>query len=314
MVRLPISVTFLFPSASLRSGIPMNAAFASISFAEPSRAEVNLALLERCLPSNLWATLPALLAQLPDPDGALNFLERYMSQESEVERASQSVASAVAYLRRHPAALHHLLLIFSYSRFLSETMIQQPDLIIWLDRPVRHGRWPTQTLDRIKSPEDLHEEFARFEATSLDRPPAVLLARFKRREYLRIMLRDVLGLATLTETTLELSHLADVLLERALRIAEQRLQHTYGAPHYLEASGNRNVARFAILSLGKLGGRELNYSSDVDLMFLYGRDGETSGGSSGVITNAEYFVRLAQSVVKLITEAHAEGSVFRVDL
>src|SRR5262249_33740571 len=50
------------------------------------------------------------------------------------------------------------------------------------------------------------------------------------------------------------------------------------------------------------------------LMFLYGRDGETSGGSSGVITSAEYFVRLAQSVVKLITEAHAEGSVFRVDL
>src|SRR5215470_7790331 len=101
----------------------MNADFASISFAEPGRAEANLALLERCLPSNLWATLPALLAQLPDPDGALNFLERYLRQESEAEPASQSVASAVAYMRRQPAGLHHLLLIFSYSRFLSETLI-----------------------------------------------------------------------------------------------------------------------------------------------------------------------------------------------
>jgi [glutamine synthetase] adenylyltransferase / [glutamine synthetase]-adenylyl-L-tyrosine phosphorylase len=292
----------------------MNAAFASISFAEPGRAEMNLALLERCLAGNLWATLPALLAQLPDPDGALNFLERYLRQESESEQASESVVSAVAYLRRHPAALHHLLLIFSYSRFLSETLIQQPDLITWLHRPVRHGQEPPQTLDHIKSPEDLHEEFARFEAISLDRPPAVVLARFKRREYLRITLRDVLGLATLAETALELSLLADVLLERALRVAEQKLQHAYGTPQYLDAAGNRNIARLAILSLGKLGGRELNYSSDIDLMFLYGRDGETSGGSAGVTTNTEYFVRLAQTMVKLITETHAEGSVFRVDL
>jgi len=292
----------------------MDPAFASIAFAEPARAETNLAVLERRLPANLWATLPALLAQLPDPDGALNFLERYLRSEAHAKPENGSATPALAYLKHHPAALHHLLVIFSYSRFLSETLVQQPGLITWLHRPMRRGREAAESLDRIKSPEDLHEEFARFEAVSLDLPLPVVLARFKRREYLRITLRDVLGLATLAETALELSHLADVLLERALRISGQKLQNAYGAPQYADAAGNRNAARPAILSLGKLGGQELNYSSDIDLMFLYGHDGETSGGSAGVTSNAEYFVRLAQAVLKLITEVSPEGSVFRVDL
>src|SRR5574337_129495 len=110
----------------------MDAAFASIAFAEPARAETNLALIERRLPSNLWATLPALLAQLADPDGALNFLERYLRPEAGAQHAR-----TLAYLKRYPAALHHLLVIFSYSRFLSETLVQQPELIAWLLGPAR---------------------------------------------------------------------------------------------------------------------------------------------------------------------------------
>jgi len=292
----------------------MDAAFASIAFAEPDRAETNLALVKQKLPANLWTILPALLAQLPDPDGALNFIERYLRSEAEARQPGESLGRAIAFLNRHPAALHHLLVLFSYSRFLSETLVQQPELVGWLHRPMRRGPEPAESVDHIKSPEDLHEEFARFEAVSLDLPPSVVLARFKRREYLRITLRDVLGLATLAETALELSHLADVLLERALRISEQKLQNAYGMPQDIDTAGKRGVARLAILSLGKLGGQELNYSSDIDLMFLYGHDGETSGGSSGAITNAEYFVRLAQAVLKVITEVNPEGAVFRVDL
>ncbi len=292
----------------------MDAAYASIAFAEPARAENNLALIERRLPANLWATLPALLAQIPDPDSALNFLERYLRTEAESATPGAPASRTVAYLKRNPAALHHLLVIFSYSRFLSETLVQQPELITWLHRPSRKGRESAESLDRIKPPEDLHEEFARFEAVSLEHPPAVVLARFKRREYLRITLRDVLGLATLAETTLELSNLADVLLERALRICEQKLGNAYGTPQFTDAAGNRHVVRPAILSLGKLGGQELNYSSDIDLMFVYERQGETSGGPQGAISNAEYFVRLAQAGLKLITEVTPEGAVFRVDL
>ncbi len=278
----------------------MEAAFSSIVFAEPARAESNLGLIERSLPGNLWATLPALLAQVPDPDGALNFLERYARGAAEAVRE---------YIARNPAALHYLLVIFSYSRFLSETLVQQPELILWL-----HRAGPREDVERVKTLEDLHEEFAQFEAVTLAQPPAVILARFKRREYLRITLRDVLGIATLAETTMELSHLADVLLQRALRACEQKLENSYGSPQHVDAAGNRHAARMAILALGKLGAEELNYNSDIDLMFLYSHDGETSGGTAGSISNAEFFVRLAQAVLKLISEVTPEGAVFRVDL
>ncbi|MGH9592200.1 MAG: glutamine-synthetase adenylyltransferase, partial [Bryobacteraceae bacterium] len=169
-------------------------------------------------------------------------------------------------------------------------------------------------LDRMKTPDDLHEEFARFEAISLDLSPSLILARFKRREYLRITLRDVLGLATLAETTLELSHLADVLFDRALGWCAQKLENQYGIPQYTDAQDKTRRVKLSVLSLGKLGGEELNYSSDVDLLFLYGHDGSTSGGTQGVTTNSEYFVRLAQSILKMITEMTRDGAVYRVDL
>lgn len=280
--------------------------FQEVQFGDVARASTNLALIEKRLPGKLWPALPTLLAQVPDPDGALNYLERYLRPEADSARA-------LRYVERNPAALHYLLLVFSYSRFLSETLVQQPDLIEWLHKPTRTRNF-RGGIERLKSDEDLEEEFARFESSALDLEPSRVLARFKRREYLRIMLRDVLGLATLADTTFEISLLADVLLRRALRLAQQRLEASYGAAQFTDAAGRVRAAAFTILSLGKLGAQELNYASDVDLMFLYDRDGQTAGGSLGSITNSEFFVRLAHAVLKLITEATPEGAVFRVDL
>jgi glutamate-ammonia-ligase adenylyltransferase len=282
----------------------MEAAFSSMPFAERERARSNLRLIQGGLPANLWNALPTLLAQVPDPDGALNYLERYVRPEN-----AGGSERLLSYLSQNPAALHYILVVFSYSRFLSETVIQQPELAIWLHRPTQR-----HSLERLKSRDDLQEEFARFEATAFDSPPAVVLARFKRREYLRIMLRDVLGIATLADTTLELSRLADVLLDRARRICEHKLQNTYGTPRVSDAEGRLQPAHVAVLSLGKLGAQELNYSSDIDVMFLYDLDGETSGGTAGVTSNAEYFIRLAQAILGLVTEVTPEGAVFRVDL
>src|SRR3990167_7920736 len=157
-------------------------------------------------------------------------------------------ARARAAPPRQPALLHYLLALFSYSCFLSETLIQQPDLILWLGRD-KH-------LARLKSKEDLTEEFARLETGALDADPALTLVRFKRREYLRITLKDILGMAELGETTLELSLLADVLLEKALERAQRELQARYGAPQTHDARGRPVAARFAVVSLGKLGGQD----------------------------------------------------------
>ena len=103
----------------------MDAAFANIVFNEPLAAEANLAILQPRLPAALWSALPTLLAQVPSPDDALNFLERFW------RAAPQSV---VKHVEAHRAALHYLLTLFSYSRFLSESLVQQPELILWLDR------------------------------------------------------------------------------------------------------------------------------------------------------------------------------------
>ncbi len=296
----------------------METAFSSIVFAEPERARANLEQVAPRLPASLWAKLPALLSQVPDPDASLAYLDRFLSPDlspaADALHGVQGIGQRVRYLEEHPVALHHLLVLFSYSRYLSEFVLQQPQLIAWLHGPARHLPAPASGLEELKSPEDLVEEFARFEAISREGNPASVLVRFKRREYLRITLRDVLGLATMAETALELSHLADVLLERALLMAALRIEHDYGSPQFTDPDGRTHATRMSILSLGKLGGQELNYNSDIDLLFLYGHQGQTTGGGQGKATNAEYFTRLAQEVLHLITEPTPEGAVYRVDM
>jgi glutamate-ammonia-ligase adenylyltransferase len=247
----------------------------SVAFRDPARAQQNLARLRALLEDIPEKTLLLLLAQLPDPDGSLNSLERF---------ASHAPAAVLQYLAAHRAGLHYLLAVFSYSAFLSETVLRDPELIVRL-----HG---DASLFRVKSREELLAEFRAEEQQ--------LPARLKRREYLRIMLRDVLELANLSEVTLELSALADSLVQLALEASQSELEATLGeAP-----------SAFTVLSLGKLGGNELNYSSDIDLLYLYRSSGQMDNG----LTHKEFFGRLAGRITERITASGAEGRVFRVDL
>jgi glutamate-ammonia-ligase adenylyltransferase len=273
-------------------------ALRGLSLESPGRAQTNLALLRERLPEPLFSLLATVLGQVPDPDRALNTLERFT--RGLPPRVMKTMV-------QKPVLLHYLLALFSHSGFLSETLAQQPELVLWLSRE-KH-------LQRAKSKEELLEEYARFQATAGESEPALILAHFKRRQYLRITLRDVLGVATLVEITLELSILADVLLEKAVALAESELRSRYGSPQRLDARGRLVPARFAVVSLGKLGGKELNYSSDVDLLFLYDGKGETSlPHATGRISNKEFFVRLAQRVLEVIAGVTPQGPVFRVDL
>ena len=97
-----------------------------------------------------------------------------------------------------------------------------------------------------------------------------VIRRFRRRETLRIGARDLLGLATVEETTLELSNLADVCLQAVFEAALAGLQ----ARFKLSAAAAAESGRFAVIGMGKLGGQELNYSSDVDVMFVYEHEGD----------------------------------------
>ena len=240
----------------------------------------------------LASALPALLAESPDPDCALLLFER-LSESSEVVRS----------LDRHNFLAHYAIVVFGHSRFLGETLIQNTDLLQSFLRE--------KNLDRSFSREEFHESLARFRARSLETDISLMLARFKRREYVRIMLRDVLKIAPLAETTAEISGLADVLIGEALREAESRLQRRHGTPQHLDGLGRLVDTPFSILSLGKLGGNELNYSSDVDLMYIFG-DGEEPPNTP--ISNREYFIRLAQLTTEILSRVTREGPVFRIDL
>ena len=277
----------------------MRPEFLTIAFQEPGKAEGNLARLEQQLARPLMVPLASLLAHSPDPDGALNLLERY------VQGATPDLRREIA---NTPTALTYLVAIFGYSGYLAETFLAEPELALQFARD--------RNFTKLKSKEDLMQDYARFATTDPEPWLSAQLARFKRRNYLRIVLKDVLGVSTLGETTLELSALADVILANALLYCDQELVKRYGQPQYRDPQGRIVRSGFSIVSLGKLGGKELNYSSDIDLLFLYSHDGETSGGSErdSVTTNKEYFVRLAHAITRTITQTTPQGQVFRVDL
>ncbi len=133
------------------------------------------------------------------------------------------------------------------------------------------------------------------------------LRRVRNRTLLHILWREVCALADLDETLQRLSELADFTLDVVTRYAERTLEPRYGRVR--DNAGQ--VVPLVILGMGKLGGRELNFSSDIDLIFLFTKDGDTDGART--VSAQEYFGRLARLVIAFIDESTADGFVFRVD-
>lgn len=241
--------------------------------------------------------IEGMIGALPDPESAARFIREFESRHP----------SDAARLKSSTGLLSDILTLSAFSPLLSTTLLQHPEYVWWLDRHRGGSRMPSK--------DELLESLARFSLTGDGAEPQVVLARFRRRELLRIFLRDVRRLATIAETTEEISNLADSVLEHSLAIATQELDNRYGAP--LAADGRNRLARagFCVVSLGKLGSRELNYSSDIDLLFLYSDEGATSGsGSRGSVTNREYFVKLSELLIKLVGGQAGEGAAYRVDM
>jgi glutamate-ammonia-ligase adenylyltransferase len=113
----------------------------------------------------------------------------------------------------------------------------------------------------------------------------------------------------------ELSNLADAILDYALSLARQDLDNRYGLPQHVDERGRIATAEFCVIALGKLGSLELNYASDIDLVFLYSDEGTTSGhGQRGEVTNREYFVKLSETIARIAGQSGGEGAAYRVDL
>jgi glutamate-ammonia-ligase adenylyltransferase len=133
------------------------------------------------------------------------------------------------------------------------------------------------------------------------------LRTLRQREMLRIVLRDIGELAQLEQILRELSELAEAMVSETLNYLQTQACAQFGEP--LDESGE--MQSLLVLAMGKLGGYELNFSSDIDLIFCYPEDGDTRGGRT--LSIHEFFVRLAQKLIRVLNEVTADGFVFRVD-
>jgi glutamate-ammonia-ligase adenylyltransferase len=141
------------------------------------------------------------------------------------------------------------------------------------------------------------------------------LRRLRAEVYLIEMERDLAGIAEVAEVTAAMTDLAEVAIQRAIEVLDAELRASFGAP--LGERGGDNSGEplsLGVVGMGKLGGRELNVSSDIDLIFLYEEEGETAGGQRKAISNHEYFTRLGKRLIAALSELTADGFVFRVDM
>jgi glutamate-ammonia-ligase adenylyltransferase len=240
----------------------------------------------------------SLIRELPDPEGARLFYERVTASHARASRAFE----------RDEGLLADALALAAWSPLLATTLEQHTDYLAWLARE-------RVSSARVRETEELGESLARFALTHTQVGERAMLALFRRRELLRIYLRDIRRAATIVETTEEISNLADAVLRHALASARQELENLYGAPQCTDARGRQTAASVAVVGLGKLGSRELNYASDIDLLFIYSDEGETSGaGERGAVSNREFFCKLAERVSRTVGGDSSEGGAYRVDL
>lgn len=231
------------------------------------------------------------LPQCPDPDMALNNLERFLS-------ACAEPGATLTLLILDPRSIATLLQLFSGSQYLSEQMIGDPRLIFWL----RSGP-ERRTRDRLIA--DLGNDLDR--ETSED-GRKLAIRRFRHREMLRIGYNDIVRGHGVDAITADLSSLAESCVEMAYRQARATIAEKHGDAIRDDGA----PARFVVLALGKLGGWELNYSSDVDLIFLHEETGPTGGRKP--LSAAEFFARVAGELVRLLSDFTTLGAAYRVDL
>ncbi|MFQ5901413.1 MAG: bifunctional [glutamate--ammonia ligase]-adenylyl-L-tyrosine phosphorylase/[glutamate--ammonia-ligase] adenylyltransferase, partial [Thermodesulfobacteriota bacterium] len=280
-------------------------------FLEPKKAIKNLRLLKDGPPfahyparakTLLQKIAPFLLTKIissPAPDMALANMERFISSVG----ARRSLLSLLA---ENKGIMELMVRLFGTSAFLSRFIIEHPEL---LDSFITHETGGLlEGKDAVyKTLSGMVDQVSDYE----DRLDA--LRRFRNIEILEVGIMDILGDIDSARVSDHITDLADASLQKAYYMAREELTKRFGAPSYRDKDGNCMQASFSILGLGKLGGRELIYGSDLDIIFVYSHSGETMGRETRVISNHEFFARLAQRIISIISLITPEGFVFKMD-
>jgi glutamate-ammonia-ligase adenylyltransferase len=263
---------------------------------DPRKADTNLQAMaadpaERQLLADILAELLHCASQSADPDQALTYFERFA-------RAALNKTRLFSYLKDSPRALEILARTLGGSPYMAEILIRDPHLFYWVTDP--------QILDSGRKKRALERELMQTLRVLDDETKQFdYLRAFKRKEMLHLGVRDLLRICSVADTLAALSVLAEALISAACWVSASALRREYGIP--------RTAFRdFTILAMGKLGGGELNFSSDVDLMYLCGSEKEDP--EMGGISAPEYFHRLCQKITGGLNEFTSEGYIYRVDL
>src|ERR1700736_1684542 len=216
--------------------------------------------------------------------------------ESTLARLSESwtttAPALVDVIENFPLGEAALLHLFAVSSICASRVAPSPELLLWLARPeiCLAQRGYGEMLKDLQASSEGSIAAANFRALRL----------WKGRETIRIALREVADAAPLEETTAELSRAAEICIAEVFRHWNTQVRENSGSP----------AADLAVLALGKLGGRELNHSSDVDLIFVYSEEGQLSPR----VSYHEWFNRLSEKILGTFSTPAPEGALFRVDL
>ena len=249
--------------------------------------------------------------------------QKLLDAAADPERAKQSldllqVKGAATPLRKmkEPAA-RVLVSLLAGSQALSESLTLHPDWLNGLSdvealREPRRKEGLEREVDHAIAPSTRTRDYAKAYA---------VLREFKQKEMLRIGARDLARLGRTTEIIQEISDVADVCLAVVCRLCLEQLQERLGQPFHQDPSGRWQRTELSVIGLGKLGGQELNYSSDVDVMVVYSDEGSTfkqpprKGETTGRgLSNHQFFLRFTEAFIAEVTRLTAEGSLFRIDL
>ena len=231
-----------------------------------------------------------LLGTVPDPDQALNHLER-------LSHSVINQSSFFHFLAGYPQFLELLLTVFGHSNYLADILVRHSEYFYWL---------VTAGINRLEF--DRETFLAEFESSakqvsSIEKKISVL-KRLKRREILRIGTLDIMGWIDLRTATRNLSELADAVIQAVFHL---HLSET-------EAAFGKVQASLAIIGLGKLGGMELNYSSDIDIIFVYSEEGEGNRlDTRHIFSYHDYFNRFAEKMIHSLSQISDGEALYRVD-
>jgi glutamate-ammonia-ligase adenylyltransferase len=233
------------------------------------------------------------LAETPDPDRALASLERVTAS-----LGGKSVLWELFSF--NPPSLKLYVDLCAYSPFLSEILIQNPGMIDEL--------LDSLVLNHAKSLGELRLELAELCGAAVDVQP--ILRSFQDKELLRIGVRDILRKDTVQATTSALTDLAEAILNKVVAAEQSKLRLRLGEPQV-----NGRPCGYGVIGLGKFGGRELGYHSDLDLMLVYEEDGTCLGGRETLATtNFVYFTELVQGIIRTSAAMGPAGRLYSVDM